>query len=203
MPHPPGANQPDSAASRGRASRADSISIRVPRPDDAARLAEVNIAAWRSAYGGIVPDTYLDTLDLASITERWAGNIEKPPSERFTLVAEIDGAVASYTVAGPYRTQQDAKPEDTTDWGELFAIYTHPDHQGRGAGRALLDVVISELARRGHSTAALWVLRDNSRARDWYAAHGWHEDGATSTWLGAGVPLQEVRLSRRIPTRER
>ena len=104
---------------------------------------------------------------------------------------------------GPYRTQQDAKPEDTTDWGELFAIYTHPDHQGRGAGRALLDVVISELATRGHSTAALWVLRDNSRARDWYAAHGWHEDGATSTWLGAGVPLQEVRLSRRIPTRER
>ncbi len=51
-------------------------------------------------------------------------------------------------------------------------------------------------AGRGHEVAALWVLRDNTRTRRWYGDRGWRADGASSEWLGAGVPLEEIRMTR-------
>ncbi|MBV9785789.1 MAG: GNAT family N-acetyltransferase, partial [Acidisphaera sp.] len=38
------------------------IAIRRARPADAAAIAAVHVAAWRSAYPGILPDTYLARL---------------------------------------------------------------------------------------------------------------------------------------------
>lgn len=82
--------------------------------------------------------------------------------------------------------------------GELYALYTHPTHQGHGAGTAARAALLSRLADQGFAAAALWVLLDNRPARRWYGARGWSADGVTSQWLGAGVALEEVRLVRRL-----
>jgi L-amino acid N-acyltransferase YncA len=59
------------------------------------------------------------------------------------LVAEIDGALAGYAYAGPYRTRPAYRftVEDS--------IYIDPAAQRRGVGRALLDRLIEEATRRG------------------------------------------------------
>jgi L-amino acid N-acyltransferase YncA len=59
------------------------------------------------------------------------------------LVAEIDGALAGYAYAGPYRTRPAYRftVEDS--------IYIDPAALRRGVGRALLDRLIEEATRRG------------------------------------------------------
>jgi len=52
------------------------------------------------------------------------------------IVAEIDGAVAAYAYAGPYR------PRPAYRFTVEDSIYVAPDRQGRGVGRALLAALI-------------------------------------------------------------
>ena len=164
---------------------------------DLPRLVRINIETWRTAFAGIVPASYLDGLDVAAFEERWRGYLTQDRPDVVLRVAEVDGVLASYAFAGPYRTQQDASPdEDTTGWAELYALYSHPDLQGRGGGGAVHDAVLAWLAETGYRTAALWVLSDNAPSRSWYAGRGWRPDGTTSRWEGAGTPLDEVRMVR-------
>jgi phosphinothricin acetyltransferase len=60
------------------------------------------------------------------------------------LVAEIDGAVAGYAYAGPYR----ARP--AYRFSIENSIYIAPDMHRRGIGRALLDRLITECEARGY-----------------------------------------------------
>ena len=60
------------------------------------------------------------------------------------LVAEIDGAVAGYAYAGPYR----ARP--AYRFSVENSIYIAPDMHRRGIGRVLLDRLIVECEARGY-----------------------------------------------------
>jgi GNAT superfamily N-acetyltransferase len=171
--------------------------VRRALPVDSARLARINIRAWRTAYTGIVTPARLDSMRLTEYVERWTRTLtEDDPATRQVLVADLDGALASYCAGGPYRPQQGADEEDTTSWGEIYALYTDPALQGRGAGTAVHDAMLEGLRRDGFRMAALWVLEANQLARRWYADRGWRSDGATADWVSHGVAHPEVRLRR-------
>jgi len=59
------------------------------------------------------------------------------------LVAEIDGSVAGYAYAGPYR------PRRAYRFSVEDSIYTDPKAQRKGVGRALLERLIEESEKRG------------------------------------------------------
>jgi L-amino acid N-acyltransferase YncA len=59
------------------------------------------------------------------------------------IVAEIDGVLAGYAYAGPYR------PRRAYRFSVEDSIYIDPNAQRRGVGRALLDHLIEECERRG------------------------------------------------------
>jgi len=59
------------------------------------------------------------------------------------LVAEIDGVLAGYAYAGPYR------PRPAYRFSVEDSIYIDPNAQRRGVGRALLEHLIEECERRG------------------------------------------------------
>ncbi len=60
------------------------------------------------------------------------------------LVADVDGAVAGYAYAGPYR----ARP--AYRFSVENSIYVAPDAHRRGVGRALLERLIAECEARGY-----------------------------------------------------
>jgi GNAT superfamily N-acetyltransferase len=176
-----------------------SIVVRRPVFADVARLATINVETWRAAYAGIVPADYLDSRDHAEYEQRWRLNITQGRPGVSYIAAELDGLVAGYAICGPYRPQHDSDPsEDTATWAELYAIYTHPDQQGHGVGTAIHDAALDQMERDGYHVGALWVLRANAASLRWYDARGWRPDGATSSWEGAGPPLEEVRLVRAL-----
>jgi ribosomal protein S18 acetylase RimI-like enzyme len=77
---------------------------------------------------------------------------------------------------------------------ELYAIYTHPTLQHRGAGSAVHDALTGSLRGAGFAEVALWVLVGNAPSRAWYERRGWRPDGSTSVWVADGKGLPELRM---------
>jgi ribosomal protein S18 acetylase RimI-like enzyme len=174
------------------------VDVRRPVLRDVDELARINIDTWRAAYAGIVPQTRLDAMEPEAYRLRWIENVTTGrPGVEFR-VAEVDGRLAAYAIAGPYRPQEDAEPEVVTGLAELYAIYVDPPMQGRGAGTAVHDDVLRALAAQGNDEAALWVLVDNVASRRWYERRGWRADGALSSWSAGDRHLPELRMRRSL-----
>lgn len=66
------------------------------------------------------------------------------------------------------------------DWGEIASFYTSPAERGKGYGGILFEEALKRLKTDGFQNAFVFVLRENEKARRFYAAHGFAWDG-TST----------------------
>ena len=63
------------------------------------------------------------------------------------------------------------------DWGEIASFYPHPGQRGRGYGGLLMEEALRRLKVDGFQNAFVFVLRENEKARRFYAAHGFTWDG--------------------------
>jgi ribosomal protein S18 acetylase RimI-like enzyme len=169
--------------------------VRVARAADADVIGEIHVVSWQSAYAGQIPDDYLNGLSIADRRRRWRTRLQRPTGNGHVLVVEAEHQVTGFSLAGPSRDD-----DATADTAELYAIYVHPEHQGRGEGRALHDRAITMLRAEGYRLATLWVLTTNERARGFYERMGWHADGATKTeTLGdTDVNIHETRYERTL-----
>ncbi|EFL35951.1 acetyltransferase [Streptomyces viridochromogenes DSM 40736] len=162
---------------------------------DCARVAEIRIRGWQSAYRGLIPQTYLDGLSVREDAERRRTYFTQAGGDVVDLVAEgTGGEIVGWACHGPYR-----EGEDRTEDVELYAIYVHPGHVGCGVGQALLSESVARCSAAGHDRMLLWVLKENGRARRFYERAGFHADGAEEPFEVAGVTVPEVRYARTLP----
>ncbi|MEU6302427.1 GNAT family N-acetyltransferase [Streptomyces chartreusis] len=171
----------------------DRIRIRPMTPADCDRVAEIRIGGWRSAYRGLIPQSYLDALDVAQDAERRRGYFSQGDASVLDLVAERDGEIVGWACHGPYRDGE-ARTEDV----ELYAIYVDPGRYGAGIGHALLQESLRRCTAAGHPRMLLWVLKDNARARRFYERAGFRADGAEEPFEVEGVDVPEVRYAREL-----
>jgi GNAT superfamily N-acetyltransferase len=157
----------------------------------------VNVAAWRHAYRGIVPDEFLDGLDTARRERGWSRWLAMPePDAVFVATNSADDRLVAYAGVCAVRESQDAHPRLPT--GELAAIYVDPMVLGRGAGHAVHEAAVDALARFGFEHAVLWVFEDNPTAQSFYRRHGWTCDGVRQVFEVGGQRPFEVRYSRAL-----
>jgi len=166
---------------------------------DAAGIAHVHVTAWRSTYPGMLPDWYLDGMDVADYEDRWARTIHDPFRRSTVFVAEEEGVIVGYASCGHERDG------DHRYDGELYAIYVLGDAQGRGHGRALVEAAAAALAIRHMMSMVVWVLRDNVRARGFYERLGGRYLRERPLDLGPGLSAPEVAYIWRdtLPLRRR
>jgi GNAT superfamily N-acetyltransferase len=74
--------------------------------------------------------------------------------------------------------------------GSIWALFVHPDHEGRGYGRALHATVVAWLWSLGHKRIRL-TTTPGTRAERFYLTQGWQVCGT--------VPGGEVRLELARP----
>lgn len=173
------------------------VAVRGARVDDAEALARAHVLAWQVGYRGMMPQDYLDGIDLDERIVQWRRWVADDRFVRTRLVvADVVGAVAGFAIHGPERVPDG---DAASGAGELYALNVHPDHWGGGVGSVLLTHVHAALADAGHREAVLWVLPQNERARRFYARHEWAPDGAAKRDTIQGVTVDEVRYRRRLP----
>lgn len=178
-----------------------SSSLRVESavPSDASGVALVHVRAWQQAYRGLLPQQVLDDLNVEARSDGWAQYLSSPPSDHLgALVVRSDvaagslpaGSVLGWVTFGNGRTP--GKPDGE---GEIKAIYVHPDVQGLGCGRALMESALASLRTANYQRAYLWVLDGNDPAIAFYEHMGFTLTGATKEANSAGVTVVERELA--------
>lgn len=164
---------------------------------DASAVAAMHVQTWQTAYRGIVPDPFLDSLDVASRAGRYSFDRVRPGDPETWIAIAGDDVVGMVSVGG-------GRDEDLPGLGEVMALYVAPDRWRSGAGSALLAKAERLLTDAGFSEAFLWVLEDNARGRRFYETAGWDPDGRTKTVGIGGRELVEVRYHKAptAPTRD-
>jgi GntR family transcriptional regulator len=161
--------------------------LRAATSADSDGLADVFVAAWREAYPGFLDNRILESLDPGE----WAARLRKNGGEAATTLVAVD---PGGSIAGWIRFGED--PEGSED-GYVYSLYVHPDANGRGTGRRLLEHAVDALEAAGHPAVTLWVFEENERARRFYAANGFVPDG------GRRIDLEwranEIHLVRAAP----
>ena len=171
--------------------------VRAAIPEDAAVIARVHVESWQTTYVGIVPQSILDGLSVEPRTDMWARRLEDPGETR-TWVGLLDDRIVGFAGTG-----RPTDPELAAGTGEVESIYLVAPARGLGLGRLLLRTATADLAERGYSSAILWVLTANARARRFYEAAGWRADGAAQMLDFDGTPIEEIRYSADLGTPER
>jgi GNAT superfamily N-acetyltransferase len=147
---------------------------------DVRAVAEFQTRCWREAYRGLVPQSYLDRVTVADREIRWRERMVS--GGRWVALAEAGGLLVGVVSWGT--TDVPGAPAL-----ELKSLYVDRDHRGTGVAAALLQRAVRE------DPAHRWVFRDNSRARAFYAEHGFAADGHQAIDRDTG--LAEQRLVRR------
>jgi len=148
---------------------------------DAAAIGDVFDAAVKAGW------SYLG--DLAAEPMFTSGDWDElvaahePPN--LLLVAVDDNGIVGYVAAHP-------------DDCEMFLLFVHPAHAGRGIGRQLLAAADDALRTTGCRDAFLFVHELNARAISVYEAAGYHPDGTDRISDFRGTAIRELRLSKRL-----
>jgi ribosomal protein S18 acetylase RimI-like enzyme len=157
--------------------------VRPARLEDAAEIARVNVATWRSAYRGLLPDDFLAALTEANYAERWARLLGEGSGHVF--VAEQPDGIVGFASGGRERAGEHGFE------GELYAIYVLGAAERRGHGRELVRAVAGALREMNLPDMIVWVLRDNVRARGFYERLGGTYVRAQPITIGT-TTLEEV-----------
>lgn len=137
--------------------------IRAAQPGDAAAIGAVHVAAWRSTYPGILPDTYLAHLSVARYAAFYDHAIRSSGGV-FVAMPDADGRapraprIVGFATAGRARGTMNGH---RLAEGEIETLYVLDDWRELGLGRRLMRAAAAHLAEHGCRSVFLWVLRDN------------------------------------------
>ncbi|MES0871208.1 GNAT family acetyltransferase [Pseudovibrio sp. SCP19] len=111
------------------------------------------IALWKAA--GVFREWNDPVRDIAKALEGEHSTI---------LVGELDGMIATSIMCG-----------EDGHRGWFYYVSTHPDHQGKGLGKAITQAAEDWLRARGIWKVNLLVRGDNSQAASFYEAQGYKD----------------------------
>lgn len=148
------------------------LSVRPVRTGDAEALAEIHAAAWRAAYGGVVPAETLERrYGRGQRLLLWRGLLAGEGRAPWVEVAVEPDAAGTERLLGFVWTRMTGRA-DADFAAEIVALNVAPEQWRRGIGRRLMAAAAARLDEAGADGAYLWVLDDNPGARAFYDALG-------------------------------
>jgi GNAT superfamily N-acetyltransferase len=169
-------------------------SIRAGGPADLKAVAELHALSRRVTYRGIIPAAELRATTGARLRRFWAERVTRESGTHRLYLAEAAGELRGFSYLGP-ADEAERMPPGT---GVLYAIHVHPDAQGKGIGRALMDRCLRTFAEWRCARAILWVLDGNHRARRFYQRTGWRHDGTVRESPIDASPTRQLRYVRPV-----
>jgi GNAT superfamily N-acetyltransferase len=159
--------------------------VRAARPEDAAEIARIQLATWRTAYRRMFPAHVLASLDEAYLARGWSEAIESAPSERHRVLIAVEqgesaSQVVGFAAAGPADDEALA-PEEPPLGPEVAAVtdlLIEPRWGRRGHGSRLLAATVDRWREDGFATAVAWAYEQDHAMQKFLTSAGWEHDGA-------------------------
>ncbi|MFC3927267.1 N-acetyltransferase family protein [Streptococcus caprae] len=156
------------------------ITTRFATPADAQAICEICSSAWRVTYENLNSPDYIEkviadfynldrvTKECSTSDENWHGY----------MVAELDGQVLGAIGGGV---------SENNTLGHIYVLYVHPDHKGKGMGRALVDFLTDhQKTTYGISRQQVTVAQGNIMGIPFYEAMGFTCQGEIPSWYNPG-----------------
>jgi GNAT superfamily N-acetyltransferase len=140
------------------------ITVRRARATDAISIGAVHVAAWRSAYPGILPDDFLARLSVPRQAAHYDAAIRSATGVFVATASGTDVPTGSGSRIIGFATAGRARGGEFTRRlaeGEVETLYVLDDWRERGVGRKLMRAAAAHLAEIGCKSCFLWVLREN------------------------------------------
>ncbi len=166
------------------------VSVRPARPDDAERVARVQLSTWRTAYADLLPADALD-LPEQQVAAMWLHAVEAPPTPRHRVLVALErDEVVGFAATNP---AEDADVDAATT-AELTALLVEPRWGRRGHGSRLLAAAADGWRSAGTRLAVTWAWERDASTRGLLTGAGWDLDGA-ARGLDTGRRVErQVRL---------
>jgi ribosomal protein S18 acetylase RimI-like enzyme len=132
---------------------------------DCASLARVQVDSYRSAYGSLLPPSWLGQFSYEEQESDWEEQLNSGRDDILLVAVDSEGAVAGYVLA---RASPDIYPGYDA---EVVALHVRQPRQRHRLGSRLLLAALKELERRGCRSVMLWTLLGNPVQR-WYERLG-------------------------------
>jgi ribosomal protein S18 acetylase RimI-like enzyme len=177
------------------------VRIRRAGPDDASSIAGVYVRSWKGAYPGLIPQSYLDALRAEERVGVWEETLaDSAWPQRGVIVllgpaapdSDDEGPITGFVSFGPTR-DDDLGTANGEAVGEIVTFYLDPAAFGSGGADLLMSAALVALRAAGFTTAMLWVLGTNARARRFYERRGWRHDGTCKVHDWSAFVATDVR----------
>ena len=142
------------------------IALRRATAGDAPAIARVRVDSWRTTYRGMIPDAYLDAMQVDASTATWERVLTAGPNTTSVFVAEHADAIVGFASGAMLK-----EPKYGID-AELVAIYLRREFQHVGLGRRLVGSVVDAQSGYGARGLLTWVIAGNKAARTFYERLG-------------------------------
>ncbi len=151
--------------------------IREMTIEDINQVRQIYILGWQDAFRGIVPQPYLDTMNL----DDWA-----PPLNGAYVLTDGTNILGTSSIAP-------ARDSAFEGCGEIISVFVLPHLIGQGYGHQLFAFVKEKLFEQQYTNIYLTVFEDNHRARKFYEKHDFLWNGERLTINVGGKDLIELR----------
>jgi diamine N-acetyltransferase len=128
-------------------------SIRVAGIEHIHLIKEITAKTWPVAYGDILSPAQIQYMLNLFYSEASLQEQMQEKQHQFIVVFDNDAA-AGFASYSPKST------EEPTIY-RLHKIYIHPNHQGKGAGKVLLNYIINDITSNNAAAMELNVNRHN------------------------------------------
>lgn len=139
--------------------------IRHAKLTDAKAIAQVHVTGWQQSYKDILSSDYLANISYEERLKQRIHLLKQYQHHTIYLVATVQGEVVGFCDAGPSCEIVSAK-------GEIYAIYLLDQFKRQGIGSALWNNACQHLTEKKLNPFIVWVLKDNSPARQFYEERG-------------------------------
>jgi GNAT superfamily N-acetyltransferase len=144
------------------------MKLRTAQLKDAQAIAQLHTESWRSAYRGILLDSFLDGDIVQNRLEIWTKRFNEPSPNQHIILAEKDGELQGFVCIYGANDAQ---------WGSLIDnLHVKPHLKGQGIGKILIYEAM-KWAKENYPQSGiyLWVYEANISARQFYIHSGGKE----------------------------
>lgn len=146
------------------------LRIRKANRDDINSISEISIKTYVEAFGhAFTPDELEERLEKRSV--RFYNDVFDKDT---ILLAEDDGKIVGYVQFGDATFEMDGVSLGDQ---ELQRIYVLAEYQGKGIGKALIEMALANPRLKNAKKVYLDVWEENFKAQKLYKSYGFEEAG--------------------------